>query len=145
MKAGPLGVNLFVYGTLRADVAEASKQATARAALKIMGEGERIGRGVVAARLFDVGRYPAMVPARGAKQLVRGEVWRLKRSALAGLDAYEGGDYRCAPVVVALEGGGRLKAYAYVWGRGVEGLRRIPSGDYLDVATGRLAKRRVQG
>lgn len=136
----PLCVRLFVYGTLRADVAEAAPQTMAHTALKIMAEGERIGWGCVAGRLFDVGRYPAMLPAPGTRQIVRGEVWRLKRSVLAGLDAYEGADYRRTLVDVTMDDGARLEACAYVWLRSVEGLRPILSGDYLD-----LAKRRVRG
>lgn len=139
-RAPPLSVNLFVYGTLRADVAELAQQAAARGALGIMKEGERIGRGSVAGRLFDVGRYPAMLPAQGARPVVRGEVWRLKRGALAGLDAYEGSDYRRTLVDVTMEDGSRLEAFAYLWLRGMIGLRPILSGDYLD-----LAKQRVRG
>lgn len=140
MTGALLSVNLFVYGTLRGDVAEVAPQVMAQAALKIMAEGERIGWGSVAGRLFDVGRYPAMLPAIGTRQRVRGEVWRLKRSALTGLDAYEGRDYRRALVDVTMEDGARLEACAYFWLRSVEGLRSISSGDYLD-----LAKRRVRG
>lgn len=141
MRVPPLSVHLFVYGTLRADVAEASPRPAALGALGTMAaNGERIGWGRVAGWLFDMGRYPAMRLATAPRLLVRGEVWRIRRGALASLDAYEGEDYRRVLRDVTMDGGMRLKAFAYVWLPGIDGLRPIQSGDYLD-----LAKRRVRG
>lgn len=125
------GGRLFVYGTLRsgAETPEAMAVLLRRAAA-------RAGPARIRARLFDAGGFPAAVPAEGSE--VVGELLRLRRPArtLAVLDRYEGcgGEdplFRRATAAVRPEEGDRRTAWVYFWDRPVEGLRQIPSGDWL--------------
>ena len=128
MNADP-GALLFVYGTLRRDVGAPAAKLLARF-------GKLFDRGHVRGRLFDVGRYPALVLGGGDSGRVWGEVHVLRapRWALAGLDHYEGvagtGPYRRVRVPVATRAHGRVKTWAYEYLRDTSNLALVPSGDY---------------
>ncbi len=128
MSADP-GALLFVYGTLRRDVGAPAYKLLAR-------HGELFDHGTVRGRLFDVGRYPALVLDGGPDDQVRGEVHVLRapRWALAGLDHYEGvagsGQYRRIRVPVATRDHGRIKAWVYEYLRDTSRLAQVQSGDY---------------
>ena len=81
---------LFVYGTLMRAAAGARLGAAERA--RLAASGEWFGPATTDGRLFDLGRYPALVMSQEGRQFVRGEVYRLRApcNSLQWLDAYEG-------------------------------------------------------
>ena len=99
-----------------------------------------IGRGTIRAALFDLGIYPAAVPAADSR--VTGEVYELNEpfTALRALDELEGyrpGDpetslYTRMRTSVALDDGGEVKAWAYFYNAPLGRAERIESGDYLE-------------
>jgi gamma-glutamylcyclotransferase (GGCT)/AIG2-like uncharacterized protein YtfP len=99
-----------------------------------------VGRGSIQGALYDLGIYPAAVPA--ADGHVWGEVYRLHEPdpVLAVLDEIEGyaatdpdrSLYVRALVPVTLVGGRQLKAWAYFYNAPLGQAPRIASGDYLD-------------
>jgi len=98
------------------------------------------GRGRIAAALFDLGIYPAAVPAAGGR--VRGEVYELTDpvAALRSLDELEGyrpGEpesslYTRKPTPVLLDDGTTVEAWAYFYNAPLGRAERIESGDYLE-------------
>ena len=99
------------------------------------------GRGTIAAALFDLGIYPAAVPASDGR--VCGEVYEMMHPAivLRALDELEG--YRAdepeaslytrrlTPVSIAGEST-PVAAWAYFYNAPLGRAERIPSGDYLE-------------
>jgi len=136
---------LFVYGTLLATARHPMGDLLRRA-------GELVGRGSIQARLYVIddpdpidNRYPGAVISPDPADRTHGEVWRIDRereTVFAALDRFEG----CAPgceepfefllrtVDVAMEGGGRLAAGAYLYTWDVARARHVPSGRFVDVA-----------
>ena len=100
-----------------------------------------IGRGAIRAALFDLGIYPAAIPANDGSQ-VWGEVYEMHDAAtvLAVLDEIEG--YRPAEperslytrvlTDVSLEDGRCVQAWAYFYNAPLGRAQRIESGDYLE-------------
>ena len=98
------------------------------------------GRGSIPAALFDLGIYPAAVPATDSR--VRGEVYELTEPvpALRALDELEGyrpGDqetslYTRMRTTVSLDDGGTVDAWAYFYNAPLGRAERIESGDYLE-------------
>jgi gamma-glutamylcyclotransferase (GGCT)/AIG2-like uncharacterized protein YtfP len=99
-----------------------------------------VGRGSIEAALFDLGIYPAAVPAPGGA--VWGEVYEMadSPSVLAALDDIEGyrpddpdrSLYRRARADVTLGDGTRAPAWVYFYNAPLGRAPRISSGDYLD-------------
>jgi gamma-glutamylcyclotransferase (GGCT)/AIG2-like uncharacterized protein YtfP len=99
-----------------------------------------IGRGSIHAALFDVGLYPAAVPATDG--LVWGEVYEMSDAAivLAALDEIEGyraedpdrSLYTRAQTPVTLPDGRDTAAWVYFYNAPLGRATRIPSGDYLE-------------
>jgi gamma-glutamylcyclotransferase (GGCT)/AIG2-like uncharacterized protein YtfP len=99
-----------------------------------------IGRGSIQAALFDLGIYPAAVPASDG--LVWGEVYEMTDPAavLAALDEIEG--YRPADpdsslylrqqTPVRLQDGTLAEAFVYFYNAPLGQAARIASGDYLE-------------
>ncbi len=97
------------------------------------------GRGWIHATLFDLGIYPAAIPASDAR--VRGEVYRMLDAdgVLAELDSIEGyrpnepdaSLYRRVETPVTFDDGHVADAWAYFYNAPLGGARRIESGDYL--------------
>jgi gamma-glutamylaminecyclotransferase len=76
--------------------------------------------------LVDLGAYPGMV--RGGTAAVAGELFRVDRRVLAGLDRFEGHPHLFRRVRVPLADGG--EAFAYLLDPAhAEGLPAIPMGD----------------
>lgn len=109
------GELLFVYGTLRSDSGHAMHDVLARGA-------DLVGCGEVVGTLVDLAEYPGLVLGRGGT--ARGEVWALHDDALLDrLDAYEGigpdaevaEAYERTRVLVRLDDGRALEAWAYAW------------------------------
>jgi len=97
------------------------------------------GRGTIAAALFDLGIYPAAVPADDSR--VCGEVFEMinRDRVLAVLDELEGyrpGDpatslYTRELTPVTMTDGTIVKAWAYFYNAPLGRAERIESGDYL--------------
>jgi gamma-glutamylcyclotransferase (GGCT)/AIG2-like uncharacterized protein YtfP len=98
------------------------------------------GRGSIAAALFDLGIYPAAVPAEDSR--VRGEVYELTEpiAALRALDELEGyrpGEpesslYTRMRTLVRMDDGSTSEAWAYFYNAPLGRAERIESGDYLE-------------
>ena len=104
------------------------------------------GRGSIRAALFDLGIYPAAVPADDQSQ-VWGEVYEMldTASVLAALDEIEG--YRPSEpdrslytrilTDVTLDDGRAEQAWAYFYNAPLGRAQRIASGDYLEHLNGK--------
>jgi gamma-glutamylcyclotransferase (GGCT)/AIG2-like uncharacterized protein YtfP len=123
--------HLFVYGTL----VRRSRHPMAR----VLAERARhAGTAKVSGRLYDLGRYPGMLPAQGGDDWVHGDLYDLGEgtTTLADLDAYE---LEESPLPAYFErqldeailaDGTRVAAWVY-WYRGdVAEVQRIVSGRY---------------
>jgi gamma-glutamylcyclotransferase (GGCT)/AIG2-like uncharacterized protein YtfP len=99
-----------------------------------------IGRGSIQGSLFDLGLYPAAVPA--ADGHVWGELYEMADSpvVLAALDDIEGYQhddpdrslYRREQADVALSDGNHVRAWVYFYNAPLGRASRIASGDYLE-------------
>lgn len=99
------------------------------------------GRGTIKAALFDLGIYPAAVPAED-QSVVWGEVYETQDTVavLAALDEIEGyrpsepdrSLYTRVMADVALEDGRAAQAWVYFYNAPLGHARRIESGDYLE-------------
>lgn len=124
--------HLFVYGTLRAAAQHPLQRELRRHA-------RWLGTGQVAGRLYDLGRYPGLIPDARAGA-VQGDLYRLRhaRELLHRLDRYEAcaprtprpREYRRVPVQVHWKRRW-VWAWAYVYNRPVTDLPALPGGDYL--------------
>jgi gamma-glutamylcyclotransferase (GGCT)/AIG2-like uncharacterized protein YtfP len=124
---------VFFYGTLMAGF-DRRRRAEIDERLRYL------GRGSIRAALFDLGIYPAAVPA--PEGVVWGEVYEMlePQAVLAALDDIEGHRpddpdhslYTRALTEVTLHDGVRLSAWAYFYNAPLGRAARIPSGDYLD-------------
>ena len=98
------------------------------------------GRGTITGALFDLGIYPAAVPAADGR--VWGEVYEMiePSSVLHVLDEIEGfrsnepesSLYTRLEVPVTLEDGDVVAAWAYFYNAPLGRAERIESGDYLE-------------
>jgi gamma-glutamylcyclotransferase (GGCT)/AIG2-like uncharacterized protein YtfP len=123
---------VFFYGTLMSGFKRPGRE---RLDTKLT----PIGRGSIQAALFDVGLYPAAIPASDA--LVQGELHRMSdESVLHELDEIEGfrpeepdaSLYRRLETPVTLTDGRIEMAWTYFYNAPLGGAPRIESGDYLD-------------
>ena len=99
-----------------------------------------VGRGSIAGALFDLGIYPAAVPADDSR--VRGEVYELTdpMPALRALDELEGyrpGEaetslYTRKRTHVVMDDGTDVLAWAYFYNAPLGRAEKIESGDYLE-------------
>jgi gamma-glutamylcyclotransferase (GGCT)/AIG2-like uncharacterized protein YtfP len=124
---------VFFYGTLMSGFRRAGR-ARLDVALRL------VGRGFIQAALFDMGLYPAAIPATDGK--VWGEVNEIldTDSVLATLDEIEGynvhdpdsGLYirRKAPVI--LDDGSLKNAWVYFYNAPLGRAERIESGNYRE-------------
>ena len=123
----------FFYGTLMTPFHRAAR-------LRVDQHLVYTGRGTIAGALFDLGIYPAAVPATDAR--VWGEVYRMTHPAivLQALDELEGcradepesSLYTRALTPVTLQGGRIVDAWAYFYNAPLGRAERIHSGDYLE-------------
>jgi gamma-glutamylcyclotransferase (GGCT)/AIG2-like uncharacterized protein YtfP len=124
---------VFFYGTLMAGF-DRRRRADIDPKLKYL------GRGSIQAALFDLGLYPAAVPAPDS--VVWGEVYEMTEppTVLAALDEIEGyvpddpdhSLYTRAQADVTLPDGTTAAAWVYFYNAPLGHASRIPSGDYLD-------------
>lgn len=129
-----MGEHIFFYGTLMAPFNRPGRQRiTAKLTFK--------GRGTIRAALFDLGIYPAAIPADDNSR-VWGEVYETSDapSVLNVLDEIEGyranepdrSLYTRVLTDVTLEDGRVEKAWAYFYNAPLGQAQRIASGDYLE-------------
>jgi gamma-glutamylcyclotransferase (GGCT)/AIG2-like uncharacterized protein YtfP len=124
---------VFFYGTLMTGFA---RRGRSRIDAKLAPE----GRGSIQAALFDLGIYPAAVPATEGR--VFGEVQRMMdvEGVLAALDEIEGyrpgqpdaSLYTRVEVPVTLADGRVDTAWVYFYNAPLGRAERITSGDYLE-------------
>jgi gamma-glutamylcyclotransferase (GGCT)/AIG2-like uncharacterized protein YtfP len=104
---------------------------------------EQVGRGWIRAVLFDLGIYPAAIPA--AEGRVLGEVHQMldPDAVLSSLDEIEGYSskepesslYTRREIPVTLEDGHIASAWVYFYNAPLGRAERIESGDYLEHLT----------
>ena len=124
---------VFFYGTLMSGFSRPGR-ARLDHALK------PVGRGWIQAALFDLGIYPAAVPADDTR--VWGEVHRMLDSdaVLSTLDEIEGYSsdepdaslYTREAIPVTFEDGRVVNAWVYFYNAPLGRAERIESGDYLE-------------
>lgn len=124
---------VFFYGTLMTPFNRPGRQ-------RIDHHLAYVGRGSIAAALFDLGIYPAAVPASDGQ--VWGEVYEMLIPSLVlpSLDEIEGyspGEpeaslYTRVQTPVTLENGALVDAWAYFYNAPLGRAERIESGDYLE-------------
>jgi gamma-glutamylcyclotransferase (GGCT)/AIG2-like uncharacterized protein YtfP len=123
---------VFFYGTLMSGFKRPGRA-------NLDGVLKPIGRGRISADLFDLGIYPAAIPAADGQ--VWGEVHQMLEpsSALATLDEIEGYTpdtpdsslYRRVEIPVTFEDGRSAQAWVYFYNAPLGRAERIASGDYL--------------
>lgn len=129
-----MGDHVFFYGTLMSPFNRPGRQ---RLDPKLNFK----GRGKIHAALFDLGIYPAAVPAED-QGVVWGEVYETTdaKSVLAALDEIEGyrpneperSLYTRVLTDVTLDDGRVEQAWTYFYNAPLGQAQRIASGDYLD-------------
>jgi gamma-glutamylcyclotransferase (GGCT)/AIG2-like uncharacterized protein YtfP len=125
---------VFFYGTLMTPFNRPGRQ-------RVDSKMAFAARGHINAALFDLGIYPAAVPASD-DSVVWGEVYEMLDPAavLAALDEIEGyrpteperSLYTRVRTDVALEDGRTVPAWAYFYNAPLGRAQRIESGDYLE-------------
>lgn len=128
-----MGELVFFYGTLMAGF-DRRRRAGIDDKLRY------IGRGSIQGSLFDLGLYPAAVPAPEGS--VWGEVYEISdpvtvMAALDDIEGYRHDDpdrslYRRTKADVALPDGSRAQAWVYFYNAPLGRAPRIQSGDYLE-------------
>ncbi len=130
---------LFVYGTLlRGDRGTTGREQRVRLAR----ESRVLGSAWMAGRLYNLGRYPGLVVAQGAGDVVHGEVLEFidAERSLRWLDAYEGivpghhphNEYERVLLPVQGLNNRTVDAWVYVFLQDVEAATLIPNGRWLD-------------
>jgi gamma-glutamylcyclotransferase (GGCT)/AIG2-like uncharacterized protein YtfP len=128
-----LADSVFFYGTLMAGFDR-------RRRAGIDGKLTYAGRGSIRATLFDLGLYPAAIPAREGH--VWGELYHMADApgvltALDEIEGYRPGDpdrslYVRGEADVTLLDGAGARAWVYFYNAPLGQAPRIPSGDYLE-------------
>ena len=123
---------VFFYGTLMSGFKRPGRE-------RLDAKLTLVGRGAIRAALFDVGLYPAAIPATDAS--VHGELHRMSDAdVLHELDEIEGyrpeqpdlSLYRRLEARVTLADGRTAVAWTYFYNAPLGNAPRIESGDYLD-------------
>ena len=124
---------VFFYGTLMSGFKRAGRS-------RVDPHLSAQGRGWIAATLFDLGIYPAAIPASDAR--VWGEVHRMTNvdavlSALDELEGFRPGEpdaslYTRIETAVTFDDGHVAGAWAYFYNAPLGRAQRIESGDYLE-------------
>jgi gamma-glutamylcyclotransferase (GGCT)/AIG2-like uncharacterized protein YtfP len=129
-----VGDHVFFYGTLMSPFNRPGRQ-------RISPKLNFKGRGFIKAALFDLGIYPAAIPAEDDSK-VWGEVYETSElePVLAALDEIEGHRpneperslYTRVLTDVTLDTGQAEQAWTYFYNAPLGQAQRIASGDYLD-------------
>ena len=128
-----VGDHVFFYGTLMSPFNRPGRQ-------RITPKLHYKGRGTIQAALFDLGIYPAAIPAED-RSVVWGEVYETTDAAavLAALDEIEGHRpseperslYTRVLTDITMADGAIVKAWTYFYNAPLGQAHRIESGDYL--------------
>jgi gamma-glutamylcyclotransferase (GGCT)/AIG2-like uncharacterized protein YtfP len=128
-----MSAHLFVYGTLQPAHAPAGLA-------HVVSKLRPIGEGFVNGILYDLGEYPGAVLNPDSKHRIAGTVFRLPDdpSVLRTLDAYEEFDpdepgaslFLRVAYPVALESGGTLECWIYVYNRDPGSAPIFPDGKF---------------
>jgi gamma-glutamylcyclotransferase (GGCT)/AIG2-like uncharacterized protein YtfP len=131
--------HVFFYGTLMSPFKRPGRQ-------RVESQLSFAGRGCIRAALFDLGIYPAAVPAND-DSTVRGEIYEISNApaVLAALDEIEGfrasepdrSLYLRTRTDVVLDDGRVQPAWAYFYNAPLGRASRIASGDYLEYLNSR--------
>jgi gamma-glutamylcyclotransferase (GGCT)/AIG2-like uncharacterized protein YtfP len=130
---------LFVYGTLMSSARSALGRVMRK---RLQREARLLGPASTQGRLYDLGRYPALVDSEDPADLVYGEVFVLQEpgKSFAWLDKYEGivpgqhdNDYERVGRPVRLTSGEEIAAWVYLYRKSVVSTRRIASGRWVSV------------
>jgi gamma-glutamylcyclotransferase (GGCT)/AIG2-like uncharacterized protein YtfP len=124
---------VFFYGTLMSGFRRPGRTGLDHALLPV-------GRGWIQAALFDLGIYPAAVPARDGR--VWGEVYEMldTDAVLCSTDELEGVNpdepdaslYTREEALVTFDDGREAMAWVYFYNAPLGRAERIESGDYLE-------------
>lgn len=124
---------VFFYGTLMTPFNRSGRQ-------RVDPHLSYVGRGSISAALFDLGIYPAAVPASESRVL--GELYEMEHPdiVLPVLDEIEGyradhpeaSLYTRLRTIVTLETSATADAWAYFYNAPLGQAQRIQSGDYLE-------------
>ena len=117
---------LFIYGTLRRQMNDPLHRLLEKHAVLV-------GTGSFQGKLYDLGRYPGVIPSRGKTDRVLGEIYRFSESqrTLEILDEYEGHRFKRKRVAIVQESGKSIPCWIYLYARSVRRRPRIPSGDFI--------------
>ena len=117
-------IYLFAYGTLRRGLESPVKEAIER-------QLSYVGEGLVTARLYDLGAYPAAIKGSGT-EVVTGDVFDVTNvdTTFQLLDEYEGDEYIRELVDVKLKNGETVKAWIYWYNKDLDETMRIEETDY---------------
>ena len=117
---------LFVYGTLRSQMNDPLHRLLETHAVLI-------GAGTFQGKLYDLGRYPGVVPSRANTDRVIGEIYRFSdpQRALEVLDEYEGNRFKRKRVTIIQEDGKNIACWIYLYARSITHRLLIRSGDYV--------------
>ena len=126
--------HLFVYGTLMSGAGHPMGARLGR-------EGRLVGPALIAGRLFDLGRYPALIESGADDGHVHGEVYALSSpgESFRWLDAYEGivpgceaqSEYARVERTARLSNGRQITAWVYLYRAPLGGAAMIESGRWL--------------
>jgi gamma-glutamylcyclotransferase (GGCT)/AIG2-like uncharacterized protein YtfP len=124
-------MNLFVYGTLLSATGHPMS-------VRLSREARLLGPATLKGRLFDLGRYPALIETGPRDGLVHGEVYSLHSppATFRWLDAYEGVsnppkancEYERVLRQVRLDTGEQLTAAVYLYRRDISRAHYVESG-----------------
>jgi len=119
---------LFVDGTLKSGFHN-------RYARQLKREARLLGPARMPGRLYRIRWYPGMRPARDPKDLITGELYKLRQPAktLEALDKWEESYDRELHRVTLVDGqtGQTFRAWVYVHRRRLSEDRYLPSGEWL--------------
>lgn len=125
---------LFVYGTLRKGYELKLKN-------KVKADLQYVGRGKVAASMYDIGKYPGAIQDKSGEEVI-GDVFLLNDPprVLGILDKYEGiskeaegqDEFIRKKKRIKLRSGKQLNAWIYWYNRSVEDKLKIKYKNYLN-------------
>jgi len=125
---------LFVYGTLMSGL-------VTPIATYLKNNSTFLGEAVLEGMLYDIGRYPGVIPRTGIDSWVQGHVFQLSNASKIWpiVDRYEGigpefpepMEYIRLEVPILLDGE-TINCWVYQYNYSIEGLTIIRSGNYLE-------------
>jgi gamma-glutamylcyclotransferase (GGCT)/AIG2-like uncharacterized protein YtfP len=131
MTTGEPRESIFVYGTLRRGASNHHRLKGA------VWRGAATVRGV----LYQVSWYPGLVLRDDQVGRVRGDCFEVPVGLMGELDAFEGlppgslcgEEYERVRIDIDLVDGESIRAWAWLWRAGTDGLSKVGSGDWLEV------------